>query len=137
MTDRPKPAAVAREISYASSAASRGGRAMIRVLENATGRLELIRRAEGYDAEVREGPRFLGGDGRTLRSGTARGGRQPRQHPREGPVVLIANHPYGILDGLMMGHILARARGDFRSSPTRVFRKAEDIEADHPADLLR
>jgi len=124
----PETRAVAREISYASSAASRGGRAMIRVLENATGRLELIRRAEGYDAEVREGRDFwevmVERYGLELRVA----GGSLANIPAEGPVVLIANHPYGILDGLMMGHILARARGDFRILAHRVFRKAEDIE---------
>jgi putative hemolysin len=47
--------------------------------------------------------------------------------PREGPLVLIANHPYGILDGLMMGYILSTIRGDFRILAHRIFRKAEDL----------
>ncbi|MEO1790214.1 MAG: acyltransferase, partial [Pseudomonadota bacterium] len=33
---------VAREISYAHSAQSKGGRALIRVMENVTGRIRLI-----------------------------------------------------------------------------------------------
>ena len=120
--------AVAREISYASSAASRGGRAMIRVMENATGRLALIKRADGYDDEVRLGRDFwqvmverYGFDLRVV-------GGSLDLIPREGPLILIANHPYGILDGLMMGHILSLVRGEFRIMAHRVFRKAEDIE---------
>lgn len=120
--------AAAREISYASSAASRGGRAMIRVMENATGRLTLIKRAAGYDDEVRLGRDFwqvmvdrYGLDLKVV-------GGSLDLIPREGPLVLIANHPYGILDGLMMGHILSLVRGDFRIMAHRVFRKAEDIE---------
>ncbi len=120
--------AVAREISYASSAASRGGRAMIRVMENATGRLALIKRAQGYDDEVRGGRDFwqvmverYGLDLKVV-------GGSLDLIPREGPLVLIANHPYGILDGLMMGHILSLVRGDFRILAHRIFRKAEDIE---------
>ncbi|MEM7724042.1 MAG: lysophospholipid acyltransferase family protein [Pseudomonadota bacterium] len=118
---------VAREISYASSAASRGGRALIRVMENASGRLKLIKKAKGYDDEVRQGRDFwsvmmeryglsLEIDGGTLDN-----------IPKDGPVVLIANHPYGILDGLVLGHLLSEARGDFRILAHRVFRKAEDI----------
>ena len=34
--------------------------------------------------------------------------------PKNGPLVVISNHPYGILDGLMLGYVLARTRGDFR-----------------------
>ena len=47
-----------REISYAHSAKSRGGRALIRVVENATGRIRLIRRAAGYEHEVAQGANF-------------------------------------------------------------------------------
>ncbi|MGB1208933.1 MAG: lysophospholipid acyltransferase family protein, partial [Paracoccaceae bacterium] len=48
--------------------------------------------------------------------------------PRDGPLILIANHPYGILDGLMLGHILSEVRGDFRILAHKVFRKAEDLD---------
>jgi putative hemolysin len=47
--------------------------------------------------------------------------------PANGPLILIANHPYGILDGLMMGHLLSRTRGDFRILANSVFRRAEDL----------
>jgi len=119
--------AIAREISYASSAASRGGRAMIRVMENATGRISLIRRAEGYDAEVRQGRDFWQVIVERYGLELKLVGGSLDNIPREGPVIMIANHPYGILDGLMMGHILSVARGDFRILAHRVFRKAEDI----------
>jgi putative hemolysin len=42
-------------------------------------------------------------------------------------LVLIANHPYGILDGLMMGHLLDAIRGDFRILANSVFRRAEAL----------
>jgi len=34
--------------------------------------------------------------------------------PAEGPAVVVANHPYGVLDGLMIGHLVGRRRKDFR-----------------------
>ena len=40
---------ITRDLTYAHSAATRGGRAVIRLLENTTGRLRLIRRAAGYE----------------------------------------------------------------------------------------
>jgi putative hemolysin len=119
---------VAREISYASSAVTKGGRAVIRVVENATGRLRLIRRADGYEREVAQGRDFwqVMVDRYGLRLEVTGGSLD--DIPREGPLVLIANHPYGILDGLMMGHILSRVRGDFRILAHRVFRKAEELD---------
>lgn len=118
---------IARDISYASSARSRGGRALIRLMENATGRLSLIRRAAGYQAEVAQGRDFwtVMVERYGLSLHVARGSLE--SIPRTGPLIVIANHPFGILDGLMMGHILSAARGDFRILAHRVFRRAEDL----------
>jgi putative hemolysin len=124
---RPQASATS-EISYATSAQTRGGRVVIRMLENATGRIGLIRRARGYEDEVAAGRDFWQvmveryGLSLDLISGSL------DNIPHDGPVVVIANHPYGILDGLIMGHILSRARGDFRILAHQVFRKAAELE---------
>ena len=121
------PASIARDISYASSAASRAGQTLIRVVENVTGRPRLIRRAAGYEDEVAAGRDFWEvmveryGLRLELISGSL------ADIPREGPLVVIANHPFGILDGLVLGHVLARSRGDFRILAHRVFRRAEAL----------
>ncbi|MCB1486116.1 MAG: lysophospholipid acyltransferase family protein [Bauldia sp.] len=117
-----------REISYASSANTRAGRAVIRSVENLTGRLRLIRRAGDYGRDVALGCGFweviAGRYGLSLDmvSGAL------ENIPAEGPVVVVANHPYGILDGLMLGVMLARRRGDFRILAHRVFRRAEELD---------
>ncbi|MEM7321154.1 MAG: lysophospholipid acyltransferase family protein, partial [Pseudomonadota bacterium] len=121
------PGHVAHDISYAFSAQTRGGRAIIRLLENSTGRLGLIRRAKGYEREVGAGGDFwdIMADRYGLTLNVVAGSLD--RIPPTGPLILIANHPYGILDGLMMGHILARTRGDFRIIANQVFRKAEEV----------
>lgn len=118
---------IAREISYAHSAETRCGRAMIRLMENSTGRLRLIKRAQGYEHQVAAGQDFW--DVIVQRYGLSLDvvAGSLDNIPRNGPLILIANHPYGILDGLMMGHILSRMRGDFRILANSVFRKADDI----------
>ncbi|SCM68438.1 lysophospholipid acyltransferase family protein [Donghicola eburneus] len=118
---------VAREISYAHSATSRGGAALIRVMENVTGRLGLIRKALGYEQEVAQGRDFWEVMVERYRLSLDVMGGSLDNIPKNGPLILIANHPYGILDGLMMGHILSKTRGDFRILAHQVFRKAEDL----------
>ena len=118
---------ITRDISYSYSAETKGGRALIRVMENSTGRLRLIKRARGYEREVAQGRDFF--DVMVERYGLSLevvSGALDRI-PRDGSLIMIANHPYGILDGLMMGHILARTRGDFRILANSVFRKAEEL----------
>ena len=123
-----RPPSIAREISYASSASTRAGRAVIRSVENLTGRLRLIRMARDYDREVAAGRDFWAvmveryGLSLDVVAGSL------DEVPPEGPLVVIANHPYGILDGLMLGHILSSTRGDFRILAHQVFRKAAELD---------
>ncbi|MBO9396883.1 lysophospholipid acyltransferase family protein [Shimia sp. R9_2] len=123
----PSKRQVARDISYAYSAQTRSGRAMIRVMENATGRLRLIKRAEGYETEVAAGRDFWSVMRERYGLSLDVVGGSLTNIPKTGPLIMIANHPYGILDGLMMGNILSQTRGDFRILAHQVFRKAEDL----------
>ncbi len=122
------PSNPAREISYASTARTRAGRVVIRSLENITGRLQLIRLARDYDLDVAAGRDFW--EVMVERYGLSLEvtGGSLDNIPPTGPLVVISNHPYGILDGLMLGHILARSRGDFRILAHRVFRKAAELD---------
>ncbi|MBT8409410.1 MAG: lysophospholipid acyltransferase family protein [Alphaproteobacteria bacterium] len=100
----------------------------MRAVENATGRLRLIRRADGYEREVAAGRDFWQVMAERYGLSLDMRGGDLANIPGSGPLVVVANHPYGILDGLMMGHILSRVRGDFRILAHRVFRKAEELD---------
>ncbi len=115
------------DISYSHAAHTRAGRAVIRLLENSTGRPGLIRRAEGYERDVAAGRDFW--SVMVARYGLSLDvvGGSLDNIPRTGPLIVISNHPYGILDGLMMGHILAQIRGDFRILANSVFNGSADL----------
>ncbi|EEB83553.1 lysophospholipid acyltransferase family protein [Roseobacter sp. GAI101] len=123
---QPKPLCT-REISYAHSARSGPGRAMIRLMENTTGRLGLIRRAHGYETDMAGGGCFF--DVMAQRYGLTLdvAGGSLANIPRTGPVIFMANHPYGILDGLMLGHMMSRTRGDFKIMAHSVFNRVPDL----------
>lgn len=120
-------AQIAKEISYAHSAQSKGGRAVIKIMENMTGRIGLLKRAKGYQADVLAGHSFwkVIVNRYGLQLDVIRGALS--NIPSEGPLIIIANHPYGILDGLMLGHILDQTRPDFRILAHKVFKKSQDL----------
>jgi putative hemolysin len=118
---------VARDISYAYSAETFGGRALIRMIENTTGRMRLIRRARGYEDEVAKGRDFFEVMAQRYGLSLELSAGSLADIPRTGPLIVIANHPYGILDGLMMGHILGQTRPDFRILANSVFRRSQDL----------
>lgn len=119
----------ARDLSYAWSAQTKGGKAMIRLMENSTGRLRLIKRAKGYEDLVGEEAGFF--EVMTQRYGlTLDVVAGSLDHiPKTGPLIMIANHPYGILDGMMLGQMLSQTRDDFRIMAHQVFNRAPDLNA--------
>lgn len=47
--------------------------------------------------------------------------------PREGPLVVVANHPFGVLDGIAMCAIMERARPDFLVLTNSVLMRAPEM----------
>lgn len=41
-------------------------------------------------------------------------GFDPTQFPKDGPLIFLANHPFGIVDGMVFCDLAVRSRGDFR-----------------------
>ena len=119
---------IARDITYAHSARTRTGQTVIRLLENATGRRRLIKRAQGYAQDMAGGRDFWSVMIARYGLSLSISGGSLDNIPRTGPLILIANHPYGILDGLMMGHILSQIRDDFRILANSVFSQASDLD---------
>lgn len=117
-----------RDITYAGAAGSRAGRSLIRALENTTGRLGLLRRARGYERDVDAGRSLWQVIPERFGLSLDVAGGALSHIPATGPLIVIANHPYGILDGLMMGHLLDHVRGDFRILANSVFRRAQELD---------
>ena len=119
---------VARDISYATSANGLMGQLFIRSIENITGRIGLIKRVKDYDIEVAKGRNFweVIVERYNIKMNLIKGSLE--DIPKKGPVVIVSNHPFGILDGLLLGYILSKTRNDFKIIANRVFRKAKDLD---------
>lgn len=48
--------------------------------------------------------------------------------PRDGPLVFIANHPFGVVDGTMLCDIAARTRGNFKILIHALLCRDDDLE---------
>ena len=49
--------------------------------------------------------------------------------PKQGPLVIIANHPFGVLDGIVMCALMEKARDDFLVLTNAVLMKAPEMRA--------
>src|SRR4051794_1042154 len=99
--------------SYAGSDDPWLKRAVIRAIERVSGQPYLKRLYEQYLAERTSADAFwdeaIARLGLTLDCNFAALDRWPRS----GPLVVVANHPYGVLDGIVICHLISWVRGDF------------------------
>ena len=118
---------VSHDVSYAHSAQSRLGWAVIRCLENATGRSALLSRLPYLRTNMHSIQNFwhstMEGYGVTIDIMQS----ELRDIPVDRPLIVVANHPYGILDGLVMGSVLAQSGANFKIIANDIFNKAQEI----------
>lgn len=118
---------IARDLSYSHAARTPLEQGMIRTVEALTGRMTLIRRAQGYDRALAQGEDFWREMMRRCGLHLEIMGGSLEDVPQAGPLVMLANHPHGLLDGLVMGYILSGLRGDFRILAQDAFRRPAEL----------
>jgi putative hemolysin len=104
-----------RRISYANTFTNPWKANTIRAMEWLTGKLPLIRIVRRCEAQgLVEGQAFweraLSVMGIELRTPAD----QLANIPKEGPVVVVANHPHGLVDGMVLAELIGRVRTDYK-----------------------
>lgn len=102
------------KLTYASPDDPLPKQVLIRSVERLTGRRRLERI---YDMVLEREPdqrQLWGAALRELRVQMDYDTGQLAKVPAEGPLILIANHPYGVLDGLIICHFASLLRPDFK-----------------------
>ena len=99
--------------SYASASDPPIKRRLIRLVEKATGQPKLKRIYAENQRFPRPGETFWEAAVRSLELDVRYDAGALAAVPKTGPVVFVANHPYGVLDGIVMGWLASKARPDF------------------------
>jgi putative hemolysin len=100
--------------SYAEESTPRLKRQVIRAVERLTGQPELKRLYVDNQRNPQPGESFWSAAVRRLRLDVRYDAARLAALPKTGPLVIVANHPYGVLDGLVIAWLAERIRPDFK-----------------------
>lgn len=102
-------------LSYAGTFTDPWKANTIRTMEWMTGKPRLLQLIRQFEREgVETGPAFFRHALRVMRIRVDTPAAQVTSIPRRGPVVVAANHPHGLVDGMVLAEIVGRVRSDFR-----------------------
>ncbi len=100
--------------SYASRDDSFAKRALIRGIEVATGQVKLRKAYTHWCASPAKTETIFAAGLRLLGIKIEIVGTTPPEDLRSGPLLIIANHPFGVADGLAIGDIATQLRSDVK-----------------------
>lgn len=115
------------KFSYASPGDPRLKRLLIGFIEKTTGQPYLKWLYEDNRDNPVKGESFWAAAVRRLELKIVCNEDALAQWPRRGALVIVANHPFGVLDGLVISYLTAKVRPDFRILTNNVLNRADEI----------
>lgn len=104
-----------RNLSYAGTFTNPFKATLIRVIELITGKFRLLKLVRKFEAAGQvDNTDFWRRAIDLLRIDLQTPEEQIANIPKTGPVVIVANHPHGLVDGMILAEIVGRVRQDFK-----------------------
>jgi len=114
------------DFSYAAPEDPRFKRLIIRLIERMSGQPYLKSLYDEHRANPVPGESFWDAAVRKLELKLVFNEAGLESWPKAGPLVVVSNHPYGVLDGVVICHLVAKVRQDFRVLTNSVLYRAEE-----------
>ncbi|MDB5644282.1 MAG: hypothetical protein JWN07_3599 [Hyphomicrobiales bacterium] len=102
-------------------------RVLIRALERITGARAVEKLYLQNRRDMRDGEDWWSASLRTLRVTLRYDTEALERAPREGPLVIVSNHPFGVLDGVALASLVHKVRRDYLLLTNAVLLRAPEI----------
>ena len=118
-----------RRLSYANTFENPVQATIIRTMEWLTGKITLLRLIREYERGERTlGQAFWGRALELLDIPLTTPPEQIAQIPKTGPVVIVANHPHGLVDGMVLAELVGRVRTDYKILTRAILTGADEVD---------
>src|SRR5579872_4340170 len=122
------PSGQKENFSYATPEDPKLKRLLIRAVERMTGQPYLKRLYEDHQAHSVPGESFWSAALDRLEVTLDYNEAALANVPRSGALVIVANHPFGVLDGLIISYLISKIRQDFIVLTNAVLYQADEIK---------
>ena len=89
-------------------------RLIIKLIENLTGKRKLEKLYKSYSLNSNNPISFWSDILQLMNIRVVNKSVRPLEIPEKGPLMIIANHPFGIIDGLILCSLISKKRSDFK-----------------------
>ncbi|WP_439121643.1 lysophospholipid acyltransferase family protein [Marivita sp.] len=118
-----------RKLSYANTFTNPWKANTIRAMEWMTGKIPLLRLVRKFERMgPAEGQAFWGQALSLMKIPLETPAEQIARIPKEGPVIVVANHPHGLVDGMILAELIGRVRTDYKILTRSLLTGVSEIE---------
>jgi len=111
--------------SYSSNELSKPKQFIVNSIEKISGRKKLEKLYQQYDEENTEPHLFWTDVKNLLKLKVNVRSKKKLSIPKKGPLIIIANHPFGIIDGIILASLVSEVRTDFKIITHEILRFTE------------